>query len=326
MGKPVTHLLVPGLFGPMPRLDRARLPRLPRLERLLARADSHPAASGYERTLFELFGVPLGEDAELPTAAIRYLADTGLLPEGPVLQADPVHLKADQDRLLLFDRPVHDLEAAEAAAIVGAVNRHFADDGWHLEAPTPGRWYLHLSTPSRLQTHPLSEVVGRNIDLFQPAGADAGYWQQCLTELQMLFYGLSVNAERESSGKPAVNGLWLHGGGELPAQPLRGFTQVSGDDVLVDGLQTLSESSRDDERLVILSDAWRAVQDADMEHWLAALQKVEEQIDDHSGEGELRLYPAAGSCFAYRRGHGLRLWRRPRPLSGLLAAAPAQTL
>lgn len=326
MGNAVTHLLVPGLLGPMPRLEPGSLPRLPHLERLLARADRQAAANGYEQTLFELFGLPLDPRLDPPDAAIRYLADTGLLPEGPLLQADPVHLRADQDRLLLFDRPTADLDVAETAAFVQAVNQHFADDGWRLEAPTPGRWYLHLPKLPRLKTWPLSAAVGRNIDLVQPCGDDAGYWQQCLTELQMLFYSLPVNAERESQGKLPVSGLWLHGGGELPAQSPQGFAVVEGGDALARGLQALSESTRGKDRLLISLDAWRAVQDADADTWRLALQRLEGQVADLTGEAALYLYPAAGTRYHLRPGHHLRLWRRPRPLSIQLPAEPDQTL
>lgn len=319
MGNPVTHLLVPGLLGPMPRLEPERLPRFPHLERILARADQQTAPNGYEHTLFELFGLQLEIDAELPTAAIRYLADTELLPEGPLLQADPVHLRADQDRLLLFDRPVADLDATEASAFVEAVNQHFGDDGWRLEAPTPGRWYVHLTKAPRLKTQPLSAAVGRNIDLVQPTGVDAGYWQQCLTELQMLFYSLPVNAERESQGRLPVSGLWLHGGGELPSRSPRGFAVLEGGDALARGLQALSEEIREEHRLLISLDAWRAVQDADAESWLAALRHIEAQVAKLVGEGGLNLYPATGTCYEFRLSHRMRLWRRTRTLSTLLA-------
>lgn len=320
----ITHLVVPGLLGPLPQRDRSNLPRFPVIERLLARADRSPAAIGYGENLFQLFGVQRSAEADLPTAALAYLADTGRPPEAVVYHADPVHLRPDQDRLLLFDRPTADLTDTEAAAFVDAVNRHFAEDGWRLEAPTPARWYLHLDKSPRLRTQPLQHAVGRNIDLFQPQGDDAGYWQRCLNEVQMLFHGLAVNLQRESAGRLPVSGLWLHGGGRLPATASNRFAGIETDDPVLGGLTTLAETASGEERLLVRLDAWRAVQDADPIGWQQALAELEQQLSELMAEGELRVYPCEGSCHSHRPMHRYRVWRRPRSLMAHLQSESDQ--
>lgn len=312
MSDQVLHLVVPGLLGPMSRLDDvAAGRRFPVIERWLARADRCPAPVDIERLLFKLFDVPVPDSADLPTAAVCYLADTGAAPASVVYHATPVHLLPDQDRLLLFDSPASDLTAAEAAAFVEAFNAHFAEDGWRLEAPVPDRWYLHVDGQARLRTHPLGEVIGRNLDLFQPEGEDAATWQQRHNELQMLFHGLPVNQQREFSGRPAVNSLWLHGGGSLPEAAGCALVVEQGDTPLLQGLATLSQGSSS-ARLHWIDDARRVVWDAQPGPWLAALERIEATLS--SVPQPAVLYPGDGNAYHLQTSGRWRLWRRPRPL------------
>lgn len=314
----VLHLVIPGLLGPMPRLDAAQAgQRFPTLERWLARADREPVADDAEALLFQLFGLPVPDGADLPTAALCYLADSGQSPDGVVYHATPVHLRPDQDRLLLFDAPAADLTADEAVRFVEAFNNHFAPDGWRLSAPVPGRWYLHVSGAPELRTHPLGDVVGRNVDLFQPEGPDAALWLQRLNEVQMLFHGLPVNHERENTGRLGVNSLWLHGGGVLPVERGRSLHVMGEASPLLDGLIRLAGRPLA-ERLQWFGQARRAVWDADPQAWLEALGQIEQLLRDNTGE--TLLYPGDGHAYRYRPVHRWRLWRRRLPIASLLLA------
>jgi hypothetical protein len=310
------HLVVPGLLGPMRQLDAEQAgQRFPTLERWLARADRRPVPADGEALLFRLFGLPVPEDGDLPTAALCYLADTGHPPDAFVYHATPVHLRPDQDRLLLFDAPAADLTADEAGAFVQAFNSHFAGDGWQLSAPVPQRWYLQVDAPPALHCHPLGEVVGRNIDLFLPEGPDARMWRQRLNEVQMLFHGLAVNAQREAAGRLPVNGLWLHGGGELPASGGLRPQVESPVTPLLEGLLRL-DGRPVPERLQWLGQARRAVWDANPQAWLAAAGEVDRRLQALAGEAV--LYPGDGLSYRYRAAHRWRLWRRPRPMADQL--------
>lgn len=320
MGDRVLHLVVPGLLGPMSHLDdMAAGQRFPAIERWLARADRSPVAADADELLFQLFGVDAPAQGDLPTGAVCYLADTGKAPVGVVYHATPVHLRPDQDRLLLFDSPAADLTADEAAAFVSAFNAHFSPDGWRLEAPMPARWYLHVDEGAELRTRPLGDVIGRNVDLFLPQGADAPAWGRHLTELQMLFHALDVNMQREIAGRPAVNSLWLHGGGRLPAGAAHPLRVEPPAPPLVNGLARLAGTAGRD-RLHWLGRARRAVWDADPAAWLAALSEVEATLCSLAGEAV--LYPGDG--FGYRCGPSQRrrLWRRSVPLVHRLRAEP----
>jgi len=212
------HLLVPGLLGPFPRFaEVGEVPRLPALETLLARGERGPGGASVAEVAFELFAVDADPAA---TAALCHAADSGGAEASRVLlHAHPVHLRPDHDRLLAFDFHDRPIRVEEAAAFVDAFNRHFAEDGLELLAPHPGRWYLAVERLPRVRLHPLSDILGRNIDLFLPEGEEARTWRALLNEVQMLFHGLPVNAEREARGLWPVNGLWFSGAGRLPQVP-----------------------------------------------------------------------------------------------------------
>lgn len=336
----VQHLVVPGLLGFPADVLPADGARLPHLERVLTRGRCRPAPAGYAATLLQLAGLPAGGDdpalptADLPSAALRYLADTGVLPSGPVLQADPVYLQPDQDRLLLFDHPSRDLTDAQAAALCAAFNHHFGADGFTLEAPTPGRWYLLPPRPPALQTTELPIVLGRNVDLFLPRGPEAAAWRSLLNEVQMLFHAAPANAEREAAGQVPVSGIWLSGGGALPTTlPAAPAPRWQGDaDALSRGLQQWRGQQQTGaaaaEGIVVelFLDALQAIAAADPDAWLTSLQSLEARLAQRQREpGTWVLHRCDGQCHHWQRGDRWRWWRRPRPLSDWLrdAAEPA---
>jgi hypothetical protein len=310
----IRHLLVPGLFEPLISVDGGQvLPRLPALELVTARADRLSGPRDFIAAGFELFGIQK-EGEELPSAAVSYALVAGEAPEGWIIHADPVHLRADRDRLLLFDGRGLGITEAEAAACVAAFNSHFSGDGLVLRAPDPGRWYLMLDTPPGVKTTPLSEVTGRNINAYLPAGERHSYWHHLLNEVQMLFHGLPLNQARESSGQLPISGLWFSGGGRMPARGTTTIRQRIGSDVLIDALAAYSDNRGDDE-LWIEMGPWRAVLEADLRARIDALQGLDNLIAGWlAQEIECRVYPCNRSTYHWRPGYRWRLWRRLRPL------------
>ena len=311
------RLLVPGLLGPFPRrAEFPELPRLPALERLIARSDRRLGPTSYAEALFEHFGVT--GQAPLPTAPVCHLADTqGQAESRYLLHADPVHLRPDQDRLLAFDFDSQALAQGGADPFVEAFNHHFADSGMELLAPHPSRWYLALNAAPHVRWHPLSEILGRNIDPFLPQGADGTHWRGLLNEVQMLFHSLPANPERESRGLLPISGLWFSGGGQLPGRVINrprpalaidGTTEV--DCPLAAGLAALAPTAESDP-LRIEHAAGRAVLDADVGAWLAALTALETCLPALM-QGALRLDCCNGLSFYWSTGMRRRFWRRPR--------------
>jgi hypothetical protein len=203
-------LSIPGLTW-LDALDGAEAARdlpLPALETLLGRARLSRRPQRLSAHLAEPFGL------ERIAHAASCAAVDGLDTAGRYwLFADPVNLRIDRDRALLADVGVMRIDADEAAALIAALNAHFADDDWRFHAPTPGRWYVSLPAAPQIEATPLPDVIGENIDEHLPKGHAGLQLGRMLNEIQMLLFSHQVNEAREARGETRVNSVWLWGGG-----------------------------------------------------------------------------------------------------------------
>jgi hypothetical protein len=203
----VLELLVPGLLGPIPPRQGQRL-STPTLDRLLARGRQSAApATDLTTALLARFGA----DASAPYSLAA--DDASWDHTDFCMHAAPVHLRPDRDLLRLFDARHLGISQAEADALTAELNAHFAPDGLRFTAPSTSRWYLFCQQPPALKAQPLERVIGQHVDGLLPTGDDAAHWAQLMNEAQMLLFQSPVNQQRESSGRPPVNGLWTWGGG-----------------------------------------------------------------------------------------------------------------
>jgi len=333
------HILVPGLFGPMPAIDQLTCrPDVPLLERSLARADQLPA-SGHdlESTLCGLLGVGRGAGGDYPIAAVQRLG-AGAEPDDRFwLQAIPVSLRPDQDRLLLFDTRDFDFPMSEAAALGSLFREHFKQQGLELQLESSHEWYLSPEYAPDIKTHNLGEVFGRNMDIFLPTGREALHWHALLNEVQMLFFNAPVNQQREAEGKMPVSGLWFSGGGRLPVSMERRFDQVCANSTLARGLARLSNTELSDpvnseeelfetpgKKLLLYPELERPVWRADPFDWSKEIEafarwlNVRLRAGRHARAGEFLIYPCNGRVFRLTAGSRRRFWRRRRPLTGRL--------
>lgn len=285
--------------------------------------------------LLHSFGIEESADQDVPSAAFCRLAD---LPEadsaGYVMHADPVHLRPDRDRLLLFDSHHLALSRDESAAMIDLFNRHFADDGLRLEAGASGRWYLQVARPPLLCTTPLYAAVGRSISELLPTGEDASAWARFLNETQMLFHHAEMNRVREREGRPTLSAIWSWGGGRVPgvAPPSR-YARVYASDALAQGLAVVTkvpfgpvpddatrllESAVCGPVLVVWDGLWRPVLDSDGAGWMVGLEQLESwMVSLLGGRGGLgdavaRIYPCNGECLEVGAWGLRRFWRSPR--------------
>ena len=315
---PAYHLIVPNLLSHCPHSSTVTAPVL---ARLLSRADQIAGPIDYPTTLFQLFGQSIPTDQQIPSAALSYhatpMGQAQPLPNTCLLHADPIHLRPDQDRLLACDLYHQPLTLAEATQYATLFNQYFADTQIQLIIAEPHAWYLAVPEPPAIQTHPLSEVIGRNIDTFLPTGPDASRWRAYLNEIQMLWHTAEPNRQREAAGQLTVNGLWLSGAGLLPAPVPQRITQVMGDCLLLQGLAQHTTSIVDQQNIITVQvehAPGRAILDADPIARQTALQQLDRQLSRLLDQ-ELYLYPCAGHCWHWRPSMRYHWWRRTKPLA-----------
>lgn len=306
--------------------DLARLaataPRLAALETLLTRADVRPApATGEYGVLAEIFGLP----SLTAVAAFTRLADTGQRDEGFWFRADPVHLAADRDQLIMLPLATLEAQAEEAQALAGAFNQLYAADGYRLEAAQPSRWYLRVPKDLHCVTHDPERIAGGPVFDFMPAGADAARLKRLMNEIQMLFHEHPVNQVREASDRPLINTAWLWGGGRLPASNARVLQQVVTDMPLVRGLALFSGSDSDGwpvsaDMLMRMQDGLLALRSDDVDSLATVEAKAAEPLLNALRRGSVRqldIYPGGDRVYRVTRSMLYRFWRRRQPLSAL---------
>lgn len=337
-------LLVPDLFWPRASREAYAGLELPALERILARAQRRVLPPlGLEAWLCRAFEVERQQD--WPVAPLTLAFDGGEAGEDYWLRADPVHLEARRDRLVLFGPEAVRPEREEADALVAALNRHFAADAIAFVAPHPQRWYLRSLTAPRLLTRELSAAAGTELQPELLSGEDGPRWRRRLNEIQMLLHDHPVNQAREARGAMTVNGLWLWGGGRLPHVPGRPFSHVASGNPLALALAVRSDAATDapraltgsaaasacerDARVLVLAEI-AAARYGDDGSWRRALVELERTWGAPllaalrarlvTELAVIALHPRACLHFEARASDLLKFWRRPRPLA---AHAPA---
>lgn len=332
----ILSLLIPGLFDVQPALT-APAPQPPALLTLLARAQRGSAVVGDDDALLlMLFGIAAANAADVPVAAFSRLGEAQARADaGYWLRADPVHLRADQARLLLFGPQVLAVRIEEARALAESFNAAFGAAGWQLETPHPQRWYLRLPDDPGIRTQAPHAVIGRNIDSFLPQGVNGKRWHAVLNEVQMLFHDNPVNAAREQQGQLAINSVWFWGGGALPETKLVPWTQVCSAEPYARGLAIAAGVAVVDaaaiaavwtkhaaaEQLVVNTELRDAAAYSDADAWRAAVTDLEHDwfapaLAALRGGGLdiLRLYPGNGRVYEITRAGLWRFWRRRHSL------------
>ena len=230
-------VFVPDLFAELleqsnPAVDARRWPVL---GFLLARArERHRTCPSIESNLCALFGpgpsAGASSVADL-TASIDDLAE----PSVGIMRADPVHLRADPNQVLLFNDPSIMPSTVEADALIETLNSGLPGLGLR-RGRNPARWYFCPQPGGDAITVSPGSVNGRSIANFLPRDQGADGFVQLMNEAQILLHDASINAERETRGIPPINSIWIWGV-ELAHSELGTAPRfVVGDDVLTAAL------------------------------------------------------------------------------------------
>jgi hypothetical protein len=245
-------VVVPGALIPAPiaaDVIGAALRDAPlRLAAPLARAqvdaaiDVAPACVGAAHLdwLWRRFAGETRAQAAPVTAPYAWRAlDAATPPPAALWQADPVHFAFARDHVLVTPLPTLGADGADEADEADALAQEAQQslDAVDARLHRHGRhWFIAFDRPWSLTTTPLAAALGESAQSHLPEGDDAGRWRRLLTDVQIAWHHHPVNAAREARGAPAVNGLWLHGGGAAPdALPATSLTRVVADDPAVRG-------------------------------------------------------------------------------------------
>lgn len=240
---PKVTLYIPDLFYPSLQSSQDNRESLDSMECLLARAHKlERGVSSYYQTLCHLLNFDSTEDQDIPVAAVSRLVDAEERPEGCWMRADPVHLRADRDALVLFPLPPGSLTQHDALALAAEVREVIQIQGWEVEVPISDRWYIRSAPEPDVRTTELDQVIGRDIQGYLPAGNRATEWHRLLTEIQMQLHASEVNRVREQKGLLTVNSLWFWGMGELPDVFDRSWSAIYAEDVFLTGLCQLTST------------------------------------------------------------------------------------
>jgi hypothetical protein len=285
------HILAPALWIPPEGFSDVAVPRAPVLARILGRArhQSVAPAESFNTRLFALFGIHAAADADLPVAAATHWTDFAADHSGSWMRIDPVHLRPDLGKLLLFDANHFSITPAEAISFLSELNPHLRDYDMEIICGTePTRWYLRMAQPPRLQTTPPHWLNGRHVDPWLARGTDAPFWQRLLTEMQMILHLSVTNGVREESRAPPINSLWPWGLGPLPPDRRSSVEIVVSDDPVAIGLaysanislipfdELLARNTLDGDVVLVLSSGANALYAGDASAWRRAVEALDQ--------------------------------------------------
>ena len=333
-------LFIPGLLDKLAGFEQLipqDLAGLSALTRLLSRAKvANDRSAGFLPGLFELFNIDAPTQYDFPVAAVTCTSESNQhIQNEYLLHADPVCIQPDRQHAVLIAHDALQVSQDEAEQLIASVNAFFAEDGWQLCAHTPQRWYLRGVRLSDIQTFPLHDVMGKNIQPYLPQGNDSVYWHKLLNEVQMLLHSHPVNLQRAAQGKLPVNSLWFWGGGKLPDAEKVDWQCVHSNEPLAIGLAGLTGCHHKALPVSFSVDAFSDCSDAllvfeqllplvavdDLFGWLDELKGLNDNwfmplLDALESKtiSELTIIPANGKSYRITRKHLKRWWHRQQDL------------
>ena len=217
-----------------PHLLRALLQAAfePPLAHLLARAENRAVVfTDVDTALMSWFGLVDNTGIGALTAAVDFAAP---LDAGHWLRADPVHLRADATRVVLFDAEAVGLADDESDALLAHLNAGLADHNLRFErGRAPTRWYVRVSEPQLLALASPRALRGTTVEDSLEALRRSGAWRRLMTEAQMQLYEAPTNIARAARGCAPINSVWFWGGGTPPSPRAASAGFALGDDALL---------------------------------------------------------------------------------------------
>lgn len=287
-------IVVPALFWPDPGEPGVyHQLRLPALEKILEKSRcSEYATTSIEAWLCQFFKIEKQQD--WPVAPIMVEMDSRntsrACDDGYWLRADPVHLRIENNHILLVDGQMLNISPKEAGDLADNINELLTEEGLTLLPLRPHRWYVHSGEVPVMQTRLLSEVAGKNINNQLPVGDGSLVWVRRVNEIQMLLHEHPINQRREMHGEPIINSLWIWGGGVMPQNLMAAPCEIWSNHDFTQGLANAAgmkcqsppsnaydwlSSAQDKKQLIMLDNLWNSVCYRDFTAWRNELTKLE---------------------------------------------------
>lgn len=239
-------LLIPNLFWPdalQPEIYND-LP-LPSLTLLLAKSKATIGPSqAIETWLCKEFNIAQ-QQGNWPIAPLMLHADGPLIKTSKDfwMRADPVHLRVEQNHIMLADSQAFQISQEEAEQIAQDINNNLDNHDFSFLPLRPDRWYIQMPKAAKIHTYTLNQATCQNINNFLPTGDESTIWHKIFNEIQMLLHEHPVNQARESRGELMINSVWFWGGGYMPQSVQSLYTHVWSDNDLARALSLASNSS-----------------------------------------------------------------------------------
>ncbi len=234
-------IFMPGLLGPDMAIHPDDLPDLPALNWILTKGGHQSQTTvSASYSLCELFGISVAADNDFPVAAISRLTDDNQYPDGFWLRADPVHVQADRDGLILIDNNQFTISQHDALVLSADIHSLLDAHDLALEVPVPTRWYLRIKEDLKIKTTPIDAVTGQTVLPFMPDGDDRLNLRQLMNDIQMTLHNAELNKQRVQEHKLPINSLWFWGYGALPKRVERQWSFVCSDEILAKSLSMIA--------------------------------------------------------------------------------------
>lgn len=207
------------------------------------------------------------------------------------LRADPVHLRIEQNHVLLADSQAFNISIKESKLLADSLNQHFAKLGLEFSPLSHDRWYIRLTKVANMKTCELSQVTGKNINYFLPSGTDSIFWNNISNEIQMLLHEHPINKSRSARDELTINSVWLWGGGIMPKSINSIYHKIWSNNLLSHALALASDTKHEElpldlkkwqttapsgNHLIVLDTLWRKTQYNNAYGWREDFKNLEE--------------------------------------------------
>jgi hypothetical protein len=240
--------------------------------------------------------------------AAAMCAEQGVVDAASVFIATPVHYVAEMSNVRLAADGILSLSRPDADALAADFNRVWHDAGIRLvSGRSQTRLFCLTDRALDVATRDPEDLLDRHIENYLPSGADAPRLRQLMSEIEMWLFEHPVNRTRSAGAAPAVNGLWLWGGGSALASlpPIEGWT--AGNDPFFNAFAASRAVPASGVIVVDAepgTDAWRDAESRWLERSFADLR---------AGRIARLDLSAHDRCFSVKGRWNWRPWRRRRP-------------